>query len=269
MKPRVSFICPVHNRAELLRVALASCIAQSIPDWEAVVVDDHSSEGIEEVVASLNDSRIRYIRQKANLRGEGAARETAIQAAHSHILITLDADDINHPHRAYQCLDVLREENALVVYTRVRHFNSQTGQNRLKPILHPFNRELLKYFNFITNPGTAFTRAAYNAAGASYDRQLTIATDYDLFLRMSFAGVEFICLDEEHVSYRKGAGSITEGQVDTMHDALMYVRRKHNIRPFSLEEMLNRHATPEQAKVILNDPIARALWSDDRWHAPT
>lgn len=268
MSPRVSFISPVRDRPALLRVALASCIAQSIEEWEAVVVDDHSADDIEGVVSSFGDSRIRYIRQGPNAQGVAAAREAAIEAARSNILITLDTDDINHPHRAHRCLETLNEDIARVIYTRVRLFDSNTGRNRPKPILHPFSKELLKYFNFITNPGTAFTRAAYDIAGACYDKRLSIAEDYDLYLRMSFAGVEFACLDEEHVSYRKGAASITDGQNDAMHRALMYIRRKHNISPFSLERVLRLYAMPVQAKAILNDPAARALWSDDRWHAP-
>lgn len=269
MTPRVSFISPVRNRAGLLRVSLASCISQSIQEWEVVVVDDHSDEDIEGTVSSLSDARIRYIRQQPNVHGVAAARETAIREARSNILITLDADDINHPHRAHSCIDALSGDVARVIYTRVRLFDSNTGRNRPKPILHPFNIELLKYFNFITNPGTAFTRAAYDLAGASYDRQLSLAEDYDLFLRMSFAGVDFVCLDEEHVSYRKGAGSITFGQNEAMHRALMYLRQKHNISPFSLDRVLRLYAMPSQAEAILNDPAAKALWSDDRCHEPS
>ena len=115
MTARVSFICPVHDRPALLRAALASCLAQTMNDWEAVVVDDHSVDDIEGVVSSFDDPRIRYFRQTPDFKGVAAARELAIEAAESNILITLDGDDINHPNRAYRCFETLNEDSARVI----------------------------------------------------------------------------------------------------------------------------------------------------------
>ena len=72
-KPAVSFLIPAHDRPRELKAALASCLAQSCGDWEAVVVDDHSEAAdLEEVVAGFGEERLRY----ARLEGEGtAARE--------------------------------------------------------------------------------------------------------------------------------------------------------------------------------------------------
>lgn len=262
--PRVSFIVPVRNRTPELRVALASCLAQAFEAWEAVILDDHSDEPVEAVVRGFADPRLRYHRQCPGHHGVAAARQAAIALARTSILITLDGDDINQPQRAGRCLELLEGDTPRLIYTRVRLFSSGTPHSRPKPILQPFSAPLLERFNFITNPGTAFNRAAYEAAGAHYDPSLTMAEDYELYLRMSRAGVTITAIDEEHVCYRKHPGSTTAGQADALHAAIMQVRRQLAVPPFPLEAIAE-HALPQLTLNILQDPANRALWSDDRW----
>ncbi len=90
--PRVTVVIPVRNRAALLRRALNSVRAQTVGDWEAVVVDDASSDRPEEVVAALGDRRIRVLRRPLP-GGPGAAREAGIAAARGRFAAFLDSDD--------------------------------------------------------------------------------------------------------------------------------------------------------------------------------
>lgn len=263
-EPLVSFIVPVRNRVWELRSALASCLAQSIDAWEAVIIDDHSEEDVASVVEAFGDSRFRYFRQAEERCGVAAARESAIALANTDVLITLDADDISHPHRAYRCLELLHSSYPRLVYTRVRLFLGGDGHNWAKPVFQPFSLPLLELFNFITNPGTAFNRLAYEVAGGHFDHDLQIGEDYELYLRMARQGVSILGLDEEHVSYRKSAASTTAGRQQAMHAAIMQIRHKHAVPPFPLER-LTCYALPELARNILNDPAMRSIWNDDRW----
>ena len=263
--PKVSFIIPVYNRAKELKSALASCLTQTMEEWEAVVVDDHSDQvNIKDLTNTFQDSRIRYIKQYCGKKGEAAARETAIDNANSDILITLDSDDINHPHRASRCHQMLEMDAPILLYTRVRFFSSENLSGRNKPLLQPFNSTLYEMINFITNPGTAFNRAAYIAAGSFYNKSLNLATDYDQFIRMSRAGVNIIGLDEVHVSYRKHAGAVTAGADHSLHQAIMQVRIQNNIQPFPIES-IEMYALPELSANILTNEKQRSLWKDDRW----
>ena len=104
MTPDVSFLIPAHNRPEELKAALASCLAQSYEAWEAVVVDDHSdSADLESLVKGFRDDRLHYTHLADGERGVSAARNRAIALARSPRLLTLDSDDLNHPHRAARC----------------------------------------------------------------------------------------------------------------------------------------------------------------------
>ena len=119
--------------------------------------------------------------------------------------------------------------------------------------------------NFITNPGTAFTRQAIEAAAGAFNPKLSLAEDYDLYLRMARAGVTIRAIDEEHVSYRKHPEATTRLRQAELHEAVMTVRRLNGVTPFPVEA-IRTHALPELARNLLDNPDQRAIWHDDRWN---
>ena len=94
---RVSFVIPSFNAADAIAGALESVVAQTCGDWEAVVVDDGSSDGTYEVAEGFAtaDARFRVVKQ-ANA-GVSCARNTAIRVARGEYLAFLDADDSVEP----------------------------------------------------------------------------------------------------------------------------------------------------------------------------
>ncbi|MDX2097779.1 MAG: glycosyltransferase family 2 protein, partial [Leptolyngbyaceae cyanobacterium bins.59] len=65
--PTVSILITTYNRSKLLKRAIDSVLAQSFQDFELVVIDDHSTDDTPELMATLTDPRIRYIRRPENL----------------------------------------------------------------------------------------------------------------------------------------------------------------------------------------------------------
>ena len=97
-QPTVGFGIPFYAGLDYLREALASLVAQTDPDWTAVVIDDHSPEaGAEEVVAALGDPRIRYQRNEANL-GLAANFNRCLAAPGTDVVAIFHADDILEPN---------------------------------------------------------------------------------------------------------------------------------------------------------------------------
>ena len=90
--PKVTVVITTYNRAGLLTRAVESVLAQTFTDFEIIIVDDCSSDNIQEVIASLDDPRIRSFRHERN-RGLSAARNTAIFNARGEYVALLDDDD--------------------------------------------------------------------------------------------------------------------------------------------------------------------------------
>ncbi len=103
MDPLVTILMPCHNMAASLPLALGSLIIQTYENWECVLVDDGSEDRPSEIVDTLNDKRIRYIRLEKNM-GRGFARGVALDCARGDLVTMLDADDWLFPDRlAKQC----------------------------------------------------------------------------------------------------------------------------------------------------------------------
>lgn len=94
--PSVSIITPTYNRAHTLARTINSVLAQSISDWELVIVDDGSTDNTKDLVESYEDSRVRYYRQER--KGVSAARNKAVSLAESEWVAYLDSDNILFPN---------------------------------------------------------------------------------------------------------------------------------------------------------------------------
>ena len=99
-----SVIIPMYNKVKYIERALNSVLAQTISDFEVIVVDDGSIDGSVEVVASFNDPRIRLIRQENS--GVSAARNKGIVLSNTEMVAFLDADDDWEPTFLETILDL-------------------------------------------------------------------------------------------------------------------------------------------------------------------
>lgn len=95
-RPKVSVVIPVFNRAGLIGRALDSVLAQTLADYEIIVVDDASTDGSAAFVEQRYVDKLKLIRNERN-RGAGAARNLGVAAASGHYVAFLDSDDAWEP----------------------------------------------------------------------------------------------------------------------------------------------------------------------------
>ena len=102
---KISVIVPVYNAEKWLRDALASLQAQTYTDFEAILVDDGSTDGSTEICRGVceRDGRFRLLMQEN--AGVSAARNAGIDAACGEWIAFMDADDVMPP----DSLDVMAE----------------------------------------------------------------------------------------------------------------------------------------------------------------
>ena len=89
--PKVSVIIPLYNKAPYIKRALDSVLAQTVQDFEIVVVGGNSTDGGEEIVLGYSDPRIRFVKEAG--KGVSAARNQGVDAARAELVAFLDADD--------------------------------------------------------------------------------------------------------------------------------------------------------------------------------
>ena len=123
--PRISVIIPVFNVEAFLPRCLDSLLAQSFPDWEAVCVDDGSTDGSGAILDdyAARDPRFRVI-HKAN-GGVSAARNTALPLLGGEYTLLMDSDDFLHPQLMEICLHFAeRDGSDLVAFTYNRTYRN-------------------------------------------------------------------------------------------------------------------------------------------------
>jgi teichuronic acid biosynthesis glycosyltransferase TuaG len=122
--PRVSIITPMFNAARWLPETLASVQAQTLPDWEHLLIDDLSTDDSAAVVeaAARKDSRIRLLRAPRHL-GPSEARNLAIDAARGRFLAFLDADDLWLPEKLARSIEWMTKHDYGFIYHDYRHIS--------------------------------------------------------------------------------------------------------------------------------------------------
>ena len=103
--PPISVIIPVHNRAKLILRALASVRAQTYAEFEILVVDDGSTDGLSETLGQLDEPRLRVLRHTLR-QGAASARNTGIRASTGEYLAFLDSDDEWMPNKLERQLEL-------------------------------------------------------------------------------------------------------------------------------------------------------------------
>ncbi|HWG99773.1 MAG TPA: glycosyltransferase family 2 protein [Pilimelia sp.] len=123
---KLSILMPVYNEEERLADALKQALAVDYPcEIEMVVVDDGSRDRTGEVLAGIDDPRLRVITHPRNA-GKGAAIRTAVQNAEGDYMVILDADLEYDPQDIPKLLSPVLDGRATVVYGN-RTFGSHSA----------------------------------------------------------------------------------------------------------------------------------------------
>jgi SAM-dependent methyltransferase len=180
----VSVVITAYNHARFLAEAIESVLAQTVQDFELIVVDDGSRDNTAEVVARY--PRARYIHQRN--QGLSAARNAGLKNAIARYVVFLDADDRLRPNALEAGLRCHAENpNCAFVSGRYR-FIRESGEPMPTHQRNALNENHYQQFlrrNFIGMHATVmYDRAVFSRVGL-YDTKLRAAEDYDMYLRIS------------------------------------------------------------------------------------
>jgi glycosyltransferase involved in cell wall biosynthesis len=271
-QPFISIIVPAHNNEEHIGQTLESIRAQSIQDWECVVVDDGSSDktcAVVEAVCAV-DGRVRLVRQSRGGASTARNRGFLESSPASEYVSFMDADDVWEADaletlvgRLLQVPEAIGAHGiAEFIDAHGRPLNpggfSSFGRRRLGyrdgairewPVEEPTVFETLVWTGPLYPPGLLLARReAYERAGF-FDVQLRHCEDWDMCLRLSRLGcLEFV--DKVLLSYRRHG----HNQSSDPRGSAAMVQRLHHKTFFSPEN------TPKQLEML------RAGWKAWQWY---
>ncbi len=210
--PTVSVIIPAYNVAPFIVETLESLFAQSYQDFEAILVNDGSTDDLEEKIAPYRN-RLVYLRQSN--RGVMAARNTGLNAAKGRYIALLDSDDLLLPRFLEVLVGMLERDSSLsLAFPNARYFGWPKHDGKLHqdvfPVAEPvtFDRVLRRecyIFGLLV-----FRREVIEDVGG-YDESLAGqgAEDFELWLRMLRRGYRFGFTTEVLALYRWRQNSLS------------------------------------------------------------
>lgn len=179
--PRVTVYLPTRNRADRVQAAIESVLAQTMRDFELLVVNDGSSDETPQLLATLatRDARVRVLTM-AKAGGAPTARNRAIEEARGEFITGLDDDDLMRPSRLAELLDAFDDRHAFVCSAfdvRGRDwqqtYQAHSAEITLDELLHG---------NCVGNQ--VLTRTDRVRAVGGFDAALVASQDYDLWTRL-------------------------------------------------------------------------------------
>lgn len=231
----LAVVIPAYNAAGTLAETLASLLAQTRGDWQAIVVDDGSTDSTRRLADSWmqRDKRISLLALEDGPRGVSAARNHGIAAASGQWLLFLDADDTVEPGFVERMVGKLEENpGAKVAYCGSRRI---TAGGRLGPpwVSTAVAREPFETFARdcpLVIHSVVLERALVVEQGG-FDESLRTAEDMDFFQRIARTGTAFLLVPEALAIYRMRDGSLSTDAKAMLADTDLVIERAFHPDP--------------------------------------
>ncbi|USU10155.1 glycosyltransferase [Sphingomonadaceae bacterium OTU29MARTA1] len=215
--PVVSVVMPSYNGVAFIGETLESLARQTLRDWEAIVIDDCSTDDTRALVKAWPDSRVRLIERGEN-GGPVLARNSGIAAVRGRYIAGLDQDDLCLPDRLARQVAYL-EAHADVVLVGAQAEQLREGKVSAMQYAPHSTPDLIAWLTWIENPivwSTVMMRTDAARALDPFSRPaLVYAEDFDLYHRITRFG-RVARLDEPLVLYRQHAGGVSKRFISTM-----------------------------------------------------
>ena len=253
--PTVSVIIPTYNLADYICEAIDSVLNQTFKDFEIIVVDDGSKDNTREVLKKYVNKISYFFKDNG---GIASARNFGIKRSKGDYIALLDADDIWMPDKLEQQINIYNiDPEIAAVFTDAETFdNNGIIRNSLRPLSAPTDTKSLKYkiFEAGLNDGsvikgdfypdlinsnlfaasTALIKKSCLEKIGSFDENLVIDDDYDLWIRISKSfPVSFYSMVLMRYRIREDSASGTRGMRPYLYrkrDAYMFENHLKNCK---------------------------------------
>jgi len=207
-RPTVSAIIPAYNAGSRIGRTRESILSQTYRPQEICVVDDGSVDDTADVVRQFG-SHVQLITRENG--GPGAARNTGVAATSGEWIALLDADDAWLPQKLEEQIEYTGTPEVGVVHSQIL--------GEAKAIVEEITFDTLWKSNMIAASSALIRRTAFEEVGGfDENRALISVEDYNLWLRLTYAGWKVASCPREHIEYTRTPVSLSK-QVDKLAKA--------------------------------------------------
>ena len=275
----ITYAVPFYTGLPFLRRTLDSVLAQQDPAWAAVVCDEGKEDGVEELVRSYGDARLRYVRNQPAL-GMAGNFNKCVDVAQTELATVLHADDELDPsYGRVMRAAAARHPRAAALFCRARIIGPASEPrfslaDRVKDRINPTRgQELLLQgepgvralmrANFIVAPTLCFRKPVLG--DRRFPAPYRFVLDWELTMRLLLDGETLVGLPDSCYRYRRHEDNATERLTRTQERFREEIAFYQRILPVVRERGWERCVQVAEKRRILKLNVAfRALKSAAR-----
>ncbi|MBP2618668.1 glycosyltransferase family 2 protein [Chryseobacterium jejuense] len=255
---KFSILIAHYNNATLFRDCYDSLLKQTHPDWEAVIVDDASSEDEKELVKAIiaGDERFKFFENEKN-SGVGVTKSRLIDLATGEICGFVDPDDALLPKAIEKAIQVFKD-NKKVVLTYSRFMGCDKDLHPIAPFKSAMQVKngdpyFFNYPNQI-NHFVTFRKDVYEQT-EKMNTELRIAEDQDLYLKMYEKGDVYF-IDDTNYLYRAHAGGISQNNnkgksYDYFAQVVLATMKRRNLTSINGKKIPEKYTNHQEIFALL------------------
>ncbi len=205
-------VLPLYNSVNYIKESVESILNQQYSDFEIIIIDDCSSDGSAEVVQSIKDNRIRYIKNESNI-GLNKSLNLGISLAKGKYIARMDHDDISLPNRFNIQVSFLENNPDYILIGSNHNIINENGSLVFSSPLISYDDNELKSSLFFgcpfIHPGIMIRKSVLQNLTPYYNETIKQAEDYVLYCSIMNYGKFYTPKDiifsyREHQSINRG-----------------------------------------------------------------
>ena len=232
--PKFSLIIPVYNVETYLRECLDSILRQSVEEWEAIVIDDGSSDrsGVIADEYAAKDSRITVIHQEN--QGVSIARNRGLEKAEGQWIWFIDSDDYIVPNALSVLVPAIQSIKCDTIFFGLQHCYNGVIEDRDLLVDFIFDRskqEFLQTVHCYTNPTMLFSRSIIEKYKLRFTPGLRMAEDLEFQYKYLIHSNRLLQIPEYLYVYQHRDGSATtnsQSAINNVKDCFQVAKNLQN-----------------------------------------
>lgn len=244
--PLVSVVMPAFNAETTIAQSIQSVLAQTVQDFELIVVDDASSDRTVEIVErhAERDRRIRLLTTGRNSGGPAVPRNLALAQSTSRFAAFLDADDVWSPQKTKLQLSAMEATGAAISCTGFDVIDAQ--DRRIGAFIPPARAG---YASLLKGNSVGCLTAIYDAERLNRPSfPICGHEDYALWLELTRDGTSILGLPQKLAAYRVGVESVSSDKMKMLRFFWHIYRHREGFDPVRSAYMCARYAMLNRAK---------------------